>query len=154
MTRSIHYQDAWRTPDEVAAMKAVEPPHPARADFNFPAVMSDIGEYQSQIDGSMISSRSTHREHLARNNCVEVGSDAPTFRPRPSSISKGDIAKEVKETIEQLKSGSYVPPEDPRVDGEGVIIEEPDVEPIDLSEVKNGDYIRSNAEGGPKIIIP
>lgn len=154
MTHSIHYKDAWRTPDEVAAMKAAEPPHPARADFDFPAVMSDIGEYQSQIDGSMISSRSTHRDHLARNNCVEVGSDAPTFTPRASLIGKDEIAKEIKETIEQLSSGSYVAPEDPRVDAEGVLIEQPDVEPIDVSNVKQGDYIRSHAEGGPKIIIP
>ncbi len=36
-----------------------------------PAVISDIPEYASPIDGKMITSRSHRREDLARNNCVE-----------------------------------------------------------------------------------
>lgn len=36
-----------------------------------PAVMRDIPEYRSPIDGRVISSRSTRRDDLKRNNCVE-----------------------------------------------------------------------------------
>lgn len=36
-----------------------------------PAVISDIPEYSSPIDGKMITSRSQRRDDLARNNCVE-----------------------------------------------------------------------------------
>jgi hypothetical protein len=37
-----------------------------------PMVMRDIPEYESPIDGRMISSRSQKREDLKRNNCIEV----------------------------------------------------------------------------------
>lgn len=37
-----------------------------------PAVISDIPEYASPIDGKMITSRSHRREDLKRNNCVDA----------------------------------------------------------------------------------
>ena len=39
-------------------------------------VMPDIKPYQSMIDGSWITSRSEHREHLKQHGCVEVGNEA------------------------------------------------------------------------------
>jgi len=42
-----------------------------------PAVMSDIGGYISQIDGSWIDSRSKHRSHLKQHNMIEMGNDVP-----------------------------------------------------------------------------
>lgn len=42
-----------------------------------PAVMSDIGGYISQVDGSWIDSRSKHRNHLKQHNMIEVGNDVP-----------------------------------------------------------------------------
>lgn len=41
-----------------------------------PMVLGDIPEYLSPIDGRPISSRSTRREDLKRNNCVEAGDSA------------------------------------------------------------------------------
>ena len=43
-----------------------------------PMVMSDIDGHISMADGSWVSSRSSHRENLKRNNCVELGNDVPT----------------------------------------------------------------------------
>lgn len=40
-----------------------------------PMVMPDIQPYKSMIDGSMITSRSIHREHLRQHNCFEVGNE-------------------------------------------------------------------------------
>ncbi len=40
-----------------------------------PMVMPDIGGYQSMIDGTYISSRSQHREHLKRHGCQEIGNE-------------------------------------------------------------------------------
>ena len=40
-----------------------------------PMVMGDIAPYRSMVDGSIIDSRSKHREHLARHGCVEVGNE-------------------------------------------------------------------------------
>lgn len=42
-----------------------------------PAVVSDIGGYVSQIDGSWIDSRSKHRNHLKEHRMIEVGNDVP-----------------------------------------------------------------------------
>lgn len=42
-----------------------------------PRVMSDIGGYISQIDGSWIPSRSKHRSHLKQHGMIELGNDLP-----------------------------------------------------------------------------
>ena len=47
-----------------------------------PMVMGDIQPYRSMIDGSLISSRSRHREHLRSHGCVEIGNDLKV----PSSV--------------------------------------------------------------------
>ena len=41
-----------------------------------PIVMPDIQPYQSMADGSMITSRSQHREHLRAHNCIEIGNES------------------------------------------------------------------------------
>ena len=38
-------------------------------------VMGDIQPYISQIDGSVISSRTQHRNHLRENKCIEIGNE-------------------------------------------------------------------------------
>lgn len=43
-----------------------------------PLVMPDIQPYQSMIDGSMITSRSQHREHLKAHGCIEIGNEKIT----------------------------------------------------------------------------
>lgn len=40
-----------------------------------PMVMNDIAPYQSQIDGTMITSRSQHRSHLRQHKCIEIGNE-------------------------------------------------------------------------------
>lgn len=46
-----------------------------------PQVIRDIEPYQSMVDGSMITSRSQHREHLKRHNCFEVGNEKMESKP-------------------------------------------------------------------------
>jgi hypothetical protein len=48
-----------------------QPDRSKRADFPTPAVIGDIAEYRSPIDGKLISSRSQRREDLKANDCVE-----------------------------------------------------------------------------------
>ena len=43
-----------------------------------PMVIPDIEGHISMADGTWVSSRSSHRENLKRNNCVEIGNDVPT----------------------------------------------------------------------------
>lgn len=47
-------------------------------------IMPDIKPYKSMIDGSEITSRSHHREHLRMHGCEEVGNDSSLSRkPQP-----------------------------------------------------------------------
>lgn len=45
-------------------------------------VMGDIQPYQSMIDGSIIGSRSVHREHLRAHGCIEVGNETKYLTQR------------------------------------------------------------------------
>lgn len=51
-----------------------------------PDVMPDIQPYQSMVDGSMITSRSQHREHLKAHGCVELGNDRRVLEAKPQGI--------------------------------------------------------------------
>lgn len=50
-----------------------------RYSSNGPNVMGDIKPYHSIITGELITSRSKHRSHLKEHNCIEVGSEKPSF---------------------------------------------------------------------------
>jgi hypothetical protein len=39
--------------------------------------MSDIDPYISQVDGSVIESRSKHKAHLKQHRMIELGNDVP-----------------------------------------------------------------------------
>lgn len=53
-------------------------------------VMPDIQPYRSMIDGSVIGSRSVHREHLRQHGCVEVGNDSSLYKqPQPLKSPPG-----------------------------------------------------------------
>lgn len=61
-------------------------------------VVSDIGGYKSMADGSWISSRSQHREHLKRHNCFEVGNEMPKAR-QPITTSREQRIKRLREQL-------------------------------------------------------
>lgn len=50
-----------------------------------PAIISDIPEYRSPIDGRPITSRSERRDDLKRNNCVEY---EPSLAPRNEAFQE------------------------------------------------------------------
>lgn len=43
-------------------------------------IMPDIVPYKSMADGTMITGRAMHREHLRKHNCFEVGNETMTSR--------------------------------------------------------------------------
>ncbi len=57
-------------------------------------VMKDISPYRSQIDGTLITSRSRHREHLRSHGCIEIGNETKYLKPKPLQSPPG-----LKETI-------------------------------------------------------
>ena len=52
-------------------------------------VMPDIKPYKSMIDGSTITSRSKHREHLRAHNCIEIGNETKHLQPKPITSPPG-----------------------------------------------------------------
>ena len=56
-----------------------------------PMVMPDIQPYQSMIDGSMITSRSKHREHLRDNNCIEIGNESMETKLAPAPDNRREV---------------------------------------------------------------
>tara|TARA_R110000822_G_scaffold33633_5_gene95717 strand:+ start:1783 stop:2127 length:345 start_codon:yes stop_codon:yes gene_type:complete len=44
-------------------------------------VIRDIDPYKSMVTGEMISSRSQHRDHLRRHNCIEIGNEKMESKP-------------------------------------------------------------------------
>ena len=70
-----------------------------------PQVIADIDPYISQIDGSVITSRSKHREHLQAHGCVEVGNEK--MEPRKTSwieqkAQKEELRKEIAARIDTI----------------------------------------------------
>lgn len=61
-------------------------------------IISDIQPYISQIDGSVISSRSKHRDHLRANGCVEVGNETMSV-PKTSWIEQKSQKEAIRREI-------------------------------------------------------
>jgi hypothetical protein len=64
-------------------------------------IMPDIQPYRSMIDGSIIGSRSTHRNHLRDHNMIEVGNEKLPEPKKPSSPPglKDDIIRAFNQVI-------------------------------------------------------
>lgn len=61
----------WHDLDQPWPEACIKPQRQVRAAFTAPMVMRDIPDYRSPIDGKVIGSRSTRREDLKKNGCVE-----------------------------------------------------------------------------------
>lgn len=61
-------------------------------------IMPDINPYKSTIDGSMITSRKQHRDHLRAHGCFEVGNEKfPQSRPK----TEHNVRPELMSAIQQ-----------------------------------------------------
>jgi hypothetical protein len=76
---------------------------PKRSDLKMPMYVRDIGEYQSPVDGAMITSRSAHREHLKKHDMIEVGNDRMPTPPSNPSPSR-DLGMAIKQRIEEVQA--------------------------------------------------
>lgn len=56
-------------------LKKLVPKAEYRAHVDAPMVLGDIQPYQSMQTGEMITSRSSHREHLKQHGLIEVGNE-------------------------------------------------------------------------------
>jgi hypothetical protein len=68
-------------------------------DTSTPMIIDDIAPYQSMIDGSLITSRSQHREHLRANGCVEIGDQVEAQVKQHEQASSRDIAPQQRHEV-------------------------------------------------------
>jgi len=68
-----------------------------------PMVMSDIQPYISQVDGSVIESRSKHKAHLRQHGMIELGNDVPKQHKQVdmSTQSKDARKRQIGEQVYQ-----------------------------------------------------
>jgi len=59
-----------------------------------PMVMPDISPYKSMIDGSMITSRSVHRDHLREHGCIEVGNERMETKLPPPIDTRREVMRQ------------------------------------------------------------
>jgi hypothetical protein len=69
----------------------------------------DQYDYLSPIDGSHISSKRKHRDHLKRHGVIELGNEKPDLsKPLIPQIPREAIRTEIKNQVERMKShGSW-----------------------------------------------
>lgn len=67
-----------------------------------PMVMRDIGEYTSTIDGTRITSRSQHREHMRVHGVIEVGNEMPQQRSAPEPSTNEETARFLKNHLDRV----------------------------------------------------
>lgn len=79
----------WRNGQFVNKQTGAAMHKPFEGQVCMPTVISDIPEYRSPIDGKPITSRSSRREDLKRNNCVEY---EPSMSPTKGKIKNKAFA--------------------------------------------------------------
>lgn len=62
-------------------------------------VMRDIGEYTSTLDGTRVTTRSQHRDHMRRHDVIEVGNE----RVRQVEHKPVGIRDDIRRTLHQLR---------------------------------------------------
>jgi len=72
-----------------------------RSDYH---IMPDIKPYRSMADGTMVTSRSTQREMLARNNVMQIGRDSSLFKPRKPLQSPPGLKEKIIRAVENQES--------------------------------------------------
>lgn len=80
----------------------------ARSDLPCPFISLDRVEYKSMATGEMITSNRQHREHLKRNDLIEVGNESTESMARmKSAVAKeraaAEKAERKKDLMEALK---------------------------------------------------
>jgi hypothetical protein len=69
--------------------------------------MRDIGEYVSPIDGSYISTRSAHRDHMRAHDVIEVGNERLKATPVEEPVGFGQAIKQRLDEVKAMPQRDY-----------------------------------------------
>ncbi len=70
-----------------------------------PMVMPDIQPYKSMIDGSIVGSRSYHRDHLKAHGCIEVGNEKMESKPVQAKSERRDLLRRQLSGMTDIQAG-------------------------------------------------
>lgn len=65
-----------------------------RMEINAPMVINDIQPYKSMQTGEMITSRSTHRNHLKQHGLIEIGNEK-IKESKPNVYNSEEVKREI-----------------------------------------------------------
>jgi hypothetical protein len=71
---------------------------------NTATLMPDKLEYLSPMDGTLVTSRSTHRDHMRRHGVEEAGDIKMGSMSRNERSPMGRVGPDVQRALEQLRS--------------------------------------------------
>lgn len=79
-----------------------------RSELPMPMVVRDIGEYRSVLDGTMITTRSQHRDHMRRHDVIEVGNEkiGKLTAARQNEVRRHDLnglGEAIKRRVDEVK---------------------------------------------------
>ena len=108
MTEKEFFLDWWGPSiGEAEALHAWELKESAqKIELNF-LVTPDIAPYQSMIDGSLITSRSAHREHLKKHNATEIGNEMGYMERRAKEFQRNQVKKWERGIEETVRRAVY-----------------------------------------------
>ncbi len=66
-------------------------------------VMNDIEPYISQIDGSLIGSRSKHRTHLRDHHCIEIGNEMHHMKHQKPLESPSGLKETIIRAVDEVQ---------------------------------------------------
>lgn len=69
-------------------------------------VIGEIQPYRSMIDGTMITSRAQHREHLKKHGCKEVGNEIQALMKQPRGLPDVSPQKRKELIVAQVQAMS------------------------------------------------
>ena len=67
-----------------------------------PMVMRPFEPYQSTIDGSWITDRGQHRDHLKQHNCIELGNEWDAASKMPDMPEPEGVEADIAQAIKQV----------------------------------------------------
>lgn len=65
-----------------------------KVEVNAPTVINDIQPYKSMQTGEMITSRSTHRQHLKQHGLIEIGNEK-IKETKPNTYNSDEVKREI-----------------------------------------------------------
>lgn len=102
----------------------MQPAPDKRSPLAMPYIAPDRVEYQSMVDGKMITGRKQHRDHLRAYGMTEVGNEKPKAEPakRKPKIDKKQLKNDIAQAFEMVEQG-YRAPRLPKLGAPEIVVD-------------------------------